>query len=54
MYSFVRTEPFHGLSSLYEVYDSNNTYVTTMVVGYDNVNDIYFLLNIKAHLESNL
>lgn len=48
MYSFVRTEPFHGLSSLYEVYDSNNTYVTTMVVGYDNMNDIYFFTEYKG------
>lgn len=48
MYSFVRTEPFHGLSSLYEIYDSNNTYVTTMVVGYDNMNSIYFITEYKG------
>lgn len=48
MYSFIRTEPFQGLSSLYEVYDSNNTYVTTMVVGYDNMNNIYFFTEYKG------
>ena len=48
MYSFVRAEPFHGLSSLYEIYDSNNKYVTTMVVGYDNMNSIYFITEYKG------
>ena len=48
MYSFVRTEPFQRLSSLYEVYDSDNTYVTTIVVGYDNRNNIYFFTEYKA------
>jgi hypothetical protein len=48
MYSFVRAEPFHGLSSLYEIYDSNNTYVTTMVVGYDDMNNIYFFTEYKG------
>ena len=48
MYTFVRSEPFHGLSSLYEIYDSNNTYVTTMVVGYDNMNSIYFITEYKG------
>lgn len=48
MYSFIKTEPFHKLSSLYEIYDSNNTYVTTVVVGYDNINNIYFFTEYKG------
>ena len=48
MYSFVMTEPFHGLSSLYEVYDSNNKHETTIVAGYDNMNNIYFFTEYKG------
>ena len=48
MYSFIRTEPFQGLSSLYEIYDSNNTYVTTIVIGYDDMNNIYYFTEYRG------
>ena len=48
MYSFIRTKPFQGLSSLYEIYDSNNTYVTTIVIGYDDMNNIYYFTEYRG------
>lgn len=48
MYTFIRTKPFASLSSLYEVYDGENKYVTTMVVGFCNLNKIYFFTEYKG------
>ena len=48
MYSFIRTEPFHGFSSLYEVYNYNNHYMTTIVVGYCELNDIYYFTEYRG------
>lgn len=48
MYTFIRTDPFQGLSSLYQVYDSNNNYVTTIVVGFCNLNKIYFFTEYRG------
>lgn len=42
MYTFVRVAPFMKGSSLYEVYNYNNHYVTTIVVGYCELNKIYY------------